>query len=90
MHVSFEYLKYRREFVEAYIGYLFNQSVDPAFQAFSNGFLKVCGGQVLVSVIFLGMFITTVILHTHTSVQIIFKSGDYLLIMLLYLKYICI
>ena len=40
---------FRWQFVEAYIGYLFNQSVDPAFLAFSHGFLKVCGGQVLVS-----------------------------------------
>ena len=45
----FFFLMYRLDFVEAYISYLFNHSVDGAFQAFAEGFLKVCGGEVLVS-----------------------------------------
>ena len=39
----------RLDFVEAYISCLFNHFVDGAFQAFAEGFLKVCGGEVLVS-----------------------------------------
>ena len=45
----FFFFLYRLDFVEAYISYLFNHSVDGAFQAFAEGFLKVCGGEVLVS-----------------------------------------
>uniref|UniRef100_A0A8C4R2J3 HECT and RLD domain containing E3 ubiquitin protein ligase 4 n=1 Tax=Eptatretus burgeri TaxID=7764 RepID=A0A8C4R2J3_EPTBU len=38
---------YRKEFVDSYTDYLFNQSVHPMFEEFYNGFHKVCGGQVL-------------------------------------------
>lgn len=37
----------RKEFVEAYVNYVFNQSVQEWYDAFSTGFLKVCGGKVL-------------------------------------------
>lgn len=37
----------RQEFVDLYIDYVLNKSVEKRFQAFSNGFLKVCGGKVL-------------------------------------------
>ncbi|XP_069599640.1 probable E3 ubiquitin-protein ligase HERC3 isoform X2 [Ranitomeya imitator] len=37
----------RKEFVDAYIDYVFNQSVQEWYEAFSTGFLKVCGGKVL-------------------------------------------
>ncbi|XP_060067134.1 probable E3 ubiquitin-protein ligase HERC4 isoform X1 [Ylistrum balloti] len=37
----------RQEYVDAYIDFIFNKSVDQQFQAFSNGFHKVCGGKVL-------------------------------------------
>ncbi|XP_073494150.1 probable E3 ubiquitin-protein ligase HERC3 isoform X1 [Phyllobates terribilis] len=37
----------RKEFVDAYIDYVFNQSVHEWYEAFSTGFLKVCGGKVL-------------------------------------------
>lgn len=37
----------RQEFVDAYVNYIFNQSVQEWYDAFSTGFLKVCGGKVL-------------------------------------------
>ncbi|XP_075716794.1 putative E3 ubiquitin-protein ligase HERC3 isoform X4 [Rhinoderma darwinii] len=37
----------RKEFVDAYVDYVFNQSVHEWYEAFSTGFLKVCGGKVL-------------------------------------------
>ncbi|WAQ96429.1 HERC4-like protein [Mya arenaria] len=36
-----------KEYVEKYVGYLFNESVKQQFDSFSTGFHKVCGGQVL-------------------------------------------
>ncbi|XP_072280603.1 probable E3 ubiquitin-protein ligase HERC4 isoform X3 [Pyxicephalus adspersus] len=37
----------RQEFVDAYVDYIFNQSVASLFDAFFAGFHKVCGGKVL-------------------------------------------
>uniref|UniRef100_A0A8D2PPS1 HECT-type E3 ubiquitin transferase n=1 Tax=Zosterops lateralis melanops TaxID=1220523 RepID=A0A8D2PPS1_ZOSLA len=37
----------RKEFVEAYVNYIFNVSIQEWYTAFSTGFLKVCGGKVL-------------------------------------------
>uniref|UniRef100_A0A8C0FSA2 HECT-type E3 ubiquitin transferase n=1 Tax=Bubo bubo TaxID=30461 RepID=A0A8C0FSA2_BUBBB len=37
----------RKEFVEAYVNYIFNLSIHEWYTAFSTGFLKVCGGKVL-------------------------------------------
>ncbi|XP_063773192.1 probable E3 ubiquitin-protein ligase HERC3 isoform X2 [Pseudophryne corroboree] len=37
----------RQEFVDAYVNYVFNKSVQEWYEAFSTGFLKVCGGKVL-------------------------------------------
>ncbi|XP_063314711.1 probable E3 ubiquitin-protein ligase HERC3 isoform X1 [Pelobates fuscus] len=37
----------REEFVNAYVNYVFNQSVQEWYEAFSTGFLKVCGSKVL-------------------------------------------
>lgn len=37
----------RQEFVNAYVDYVFNTSVDPLFEYFYAGFHKVCGGKVL-------------------------------------------
>ena len=37
----------RAEYVNAYIEYLFNTSVQEPFKAFKTGFLKVCGGEIL-------------------------------------------
>lgn len=37
----------RQEFVDAYVNYVFSQSVQEWYDAFSTGFLKVCGGKVL-------------------------------------------
>lgn len=37
----------RKEYVEAYIQYVFNESVKEPFREFNDGFHKVCGGKVL-------------------------------------------
>ena len=37
----------RKEFVEAYLCYVFSGSVSELYSAFSAGFLKVCGGNIL-------------------------------------------
>ncbi|XP_076648302.1 HECT and RLD domain containing E3 ubiquitin ligase 4 [Halictus rubicundus] len=39
--------KNKNQFVELYVDYILNKSVDPHFQAFYKGFHKVCGGRVL-------------------------------------------
>uniref|UniRef100_A0A7N6F9B4 HECT domain-containing protein n=1 Tax=Anabas testudineus TaxID=64144 RepID=A0A7N6F9B4_ANATE len=38
---------FRNEFVEAYLRYVFSDSVSEQYSAFSSGFLKVCGGEIL-------------------------------------------
>uniref|UniRef100_A0A672HNY0 HECT domain-containing protein n=1 Tax=Salarias fasciatus TaxID=181472 RepID=A0A672HNY0_SALFA len=37
----------RKEFVDAYLRYVFTDSVEQQYAAFSGGFLKVCGGEIL-------------------------------------------
>ncbi|XP_053714257.1 probable E3 ubiquitin-protein ligase HERC3 [Synchiropus splendidus] len=37
----------RKEFVEAYLNYVFWESVSEQYSAFASGFLKVCGGEIL-------------------------------------------
>ncbi|XP_034043932.1 probable E3 ubiquitin-protein ligase HERC3 isoform X2 [Thalassophryne amazonica] len=37
----------REDFVEAYLRYMFSDSVNEQYSAFSSGFLKVCGGEIL-------------------------------------------
>lgn len=37
----------RKEFVEAYLRYIFSDSASEQYSAFSAGFLKVCGGEIL-------------------------------------------
>lgn len=37
----------RKEFVEAYLRYVFTDSAEEQYAAFSAGFLKVCGGEIL-------------------------------------------
>jgi hypothetical protein len=37
-----------KQYVNAYIDYIFNNSVEMAFTAFSQGFHHVCGSKVLV------------------------------------------
>uniref|UniRef100_A0A4W6BQS8 HECT and RLD domain containing E3 ubiquitin protein ligase 3 n=1 Tax=Lates calcarifer TaxID=8187 RepID=A0A4W6BQS8_LATCA len=39
--------KQLKEFVEAYLRYVFSDSVSEQYSAFSSGFLKVCGGEIL-------------------------------------------
>uniref|UniRef100_A0A8C7ZJT1 HECT and RLD domain containing E3 ubiquitin protein ligase 3 n=1 Tax=Oryzias sinensis TaxID=183150 RepID=A0A8C7ZJT1_9TELE len=38
---------FRKEFVDSYLRYVFSDSVDEQYSAFSSGFLKVCGGEIL-------------------------------------------
>lgn len=40
---------FRQEYVDLYIDYYLNKSVEKQFQAFATGFHRVCGGKVLVS-----------------------------------------
>lgn len=40
-------LENKVEFVDLYIDFLFNKSVEKQFKAFRDGFMKVCGGRVL-------------------------------------------
>uniref|UniRef100_A0A8C6TRC0 HECT and RLD domain containing E3 ubiquitin protein ligase 3 n=1 Tax=Neogobius melanostomus TaxID=47308 RepID=A0A8C6TRC0_9GOBI len=40
-------LCFRKEFVDAYLRYVFSDSVSEQYNAFSGGFLKVCGGEIL-------------------------------------------
>ncbi|XP_060782468.1 probable E3 ubiquitin-protein ligase HERC3 isoform X2 [Neoarius graeffei] len=37
----------REEFVQAYLNYVFTESVRELYSAFASGFLKVCGGRIL-------------------------------------------
>ncbi|KAF7667572.1 hypothetical protein LDENG_00055490 [Lucifuga dentata] len=37
----------RKEFVDAYLRYVFTDSVNDQYSAFASGFLKVCGGEIL-------------------------------------------
>lgn len=38
---------YRKEFVDLYIDFVLNKSVETQFNAFYAGFMKVCGGPVM-------------------------------------------
>lgn len=38
---------FREEFVQAYLHYMFTESVRELYSAFASGFLKVCGGRIL-------------------------------------------
>lgn len=37
----------KKEFADVYVDYIFNKSVSEVFQAFSAGFVRVCGGRAL-------------------------------------------
>ena len=39
----------KKEYVDLYVDFLLNKSVEKPFEAFSNGFHHVCGSKVLVS-----------------------------------------
>jgi E3 ubiquitin-protein ligase HERC4 len=41
-----------KQYVNAYVDYIFNKSCESAFNAFSEGFHYVCGSKVLVSACF--------------------------------------
>ena len=38
----------RQDYVNAYVKYVLTDSVKEPFEAFAGGFLRVCGGKVLV------------------------------------------
>ena len=38
---------FRQEYVDAYVNFVLNTSVARHFEAFNDGFHKVCGGRVL-------------------------------------------
>ena len=40
---------FRHEYVELYVSFMLGGSVEAQFNSFCEGFLKVCGGRVLVS-----------------------------------------
>ncbi|TRY88331.1 hypothetical protein DNTS_018819 [Danionella cerebrum] len=40
-------VSHRKEFVQAYLKYVFGDAVQEQYSAFSSGFLKVCGGEIL-------------------------------------------
>ncbi len=40
-------LSLRKEFVQAYLQYVFSDAALEQYLAFSSGFLKVCGGEIL-------------------------------------------
>lgn len=42
-----ELLCCRREFVDLYIDFIFNKSVEKQYKGFHEGFMKVCGGRVM-------------------------------------------
>ena len=44
---------FRQEYVDLYIDYVFNKSVQEQFTAFNDGFYKVCGSRVLVSYVYI-------------------------------------
>ena len=46
--VFFPYFR-RQQYVDVYIDYYLNKSVEKQFQAFATGFHRVCGGKVMVS-----------------------------------------
>jgi len=38
---------YRKQYVQLYIDFIFNKSVEQQYKAFEDGFQKVCGGRIL-------------------------------------------
>ena len=69
-------VSYRREYVDLYIDYVFNKAADMQYEAFSSGFLKVCGGRVLVS------HSTTYCNTTFTNTQSVCQTDEAYLILI--------
>lgn len=40
-------MSFRQEYVALYVDYIFRKSVENQYNAFHEGFMKVCGGRVL-------------------------------------------
>ena len=47
----------KKEYVDAYIDYIFNTACHEQFQAFDDGFHRVCGGRVLVGCFLVVVFV---------------------------------
>lgn len=45
--ISYQNSFCRKEFVELYIDFILNKSVETQFEAFYAGFMKVCGGPIM-------------------------------------------
>lgn len=41
------FLIHRKEYIDLYVDYIFNKSVEKQFRGFYDGFMKVCGGRVM-------------------------------------------
>lgn len=55
----------RQEYVTLYVDYLFNTSVAAPYEAFSSGFMKVCGGRVLT------------LFHSHELMSVVIGNENY-------------
>lgn len=45
--LSNDFSTFRQEFVDLYIDFVFNKSVEKQYGGFQEGFMKVCGGRVM-------------------------------------------
>lgn len=55
----------KQEYVTLYVDYLFNTSVAAPYEAFSSGFMKVCGGRVLT------------LFHSHELMSVVIGNENY-------------
>ena len=39
----------KKEFVDLYVDFVLNKSIEPLWDAFKRGFYKVCGGEIMMS-----------------------------------------
>lgn len=63
-----------KQYVNAYVDYIFNKSVDGPFSAFDKGFHHVCGSKVLVSRT--NLFAQSQILLISNSIKELFHSSE--------------
>lgn len=58
-------LNNKKQFIDLYVDYILNKSVDHHFEKFYNGFHKVCGGRVLE------------LFHSHELMAVVVGNEDY-------------
>lgn len=56
---------FRHEYVALYVDYIFKRSVEAQYNAFHNGFMKVCDGRVLQ------------LFHSHELMAIVIGNENY-------------